>query len=141
VTHKLRLAFLSVALLGLGACSSPSLDELGGQKTLWELGVDGVPLDVSSLSGSSSVQIDPDGGTLSGAGGCNEFDGSFIYSGGTLTPSDVFFTAMGCANPVGLDIDSALMEILSAPFEVSGDSQRMVWEGSGIRVVYIQLED
>jgi hypothetical protein len=48
---------------------------------------------------------------------------------------------MGCANPVGLDIDSALMEILSAPFEVSGDSQRMVWEGSGIRVVYIQLED
>ena len=63
------------------------------------------------------------GGKVSGNGGCNNFNGTYVVDGSSITISDVASTMMGCEQDV-MDLEQAYLAALerATTFTVSGDT-------------------
>ncbi len=135
VTGLVLSAGLLMALPGCGG------DDTSLEGTKWVMtayAVDGSMQDALSDTAVDAMFAD---GTVSGTGGCNQYNGSYELDGDKLTVGMLAGTMMACEPPI-LDQETAYMKALqsAASFKIDGDMLGIM-DASGATVLEFQAAE
>lgn len=90
-------------------------------------------LEGQSIVGNNDLTLMFDDGIIGGAGGCNQFGGSYEASGSNLTFSEIVSTLMACEDQGIMDQETAYLAALQevASYQMTDSGTLVLMDGSG----------